>query len=97
MQPQGHVQVVISTLDYGLNPQAALDAPRWQWLRDKWFEVEGGFNNSAHLGLQERGHLIETKRDGAGFGRGQIIWLDEENGTLVGATDHRADGAAVGY
>ena len=43
MQPQGHFQVAINTIDYKLNPQAALDAPRWQWIKDNTVHVEPGF------------------------------------------------------
>ena len=40
MQPQGHFQVAINTIDYKLNPQAALDAPRWQWMEGNTVHVE---------------------------------------------------------
>ena len=40
MQPQGHVQVIMNTLDFMMNPQATLDAPRWQWVGGKKIQVE---------------------------------------------------------
>ena len=43
MQPQGQVQVVMNTVDFGMNPQCALDAPRWQWVGGMNIEVEPGF------------------------------------------------------
>lgn len=92
MQPQGHLQVVMNTIDYGLNPQAALDAPRWQWLRDKTILVEQHFPNSIAAQLARRGHNIQVALDNGSFGRGQIIWRDRENGVLSGGTEPRADG-----
>ena len=92
MQPQGHVQVVMNTLDFHMNPQDSLDAPRWQWIKEKHIEVEQGFPPSAIEGLLNKGHNISINPDSTSFGRGQIIWKDE-NGTLVGGTEPRADGA----
>ena len=46
MQPQGHVQVVMNYVDFHLNPQMALDSPRWQWMKDKQFTVESSFPNA---------------------------------------------------
>lgn len=91
MQPQGHLQVVVNTVDFGLNPQAALDAPRWQWIEGKVVEVEQ--TTPAHLAeaLARRGHQVRWALGPGGFGRGQIIWR-QENGVLVGGTETRTDG-----
>lgn len=94
MQPQGHVQVVMNTIDYHMNPQDCLDAPRWQWMKDKKVEVEQGFPIEAIKGLAARGHDISVNPDPTGFGRGEIIWRDEA-GVLVGGTEPRADGAVA--
>ncbi|MCL2576320.1 MAG: gamma-glutamyltransferase family protein [Defluviitaleaceae bacterium] len=91
MQPQGHLQVIQNTIDLGLNPQQALDAPRWQWIADKRFEVEHRFPRHISQALAAKGHQIHMPIDSGSFGRGQIIW-QLENGTLVGGTESRADG-----
>ena len=91
MQPQGHVQVVTSTIDFNLNPQDSLDAPRWQWLKDKTISVEQTFSNSIALALAQKGHDIVAQVDSGSFGRGQIIWRDED-GVLCGGTESRTDG-----
>ncbi|HRY81271.1 MAG TPA: gamma-glutamyltransferase family protein [Spirochaetia bacterium] len=90
MQPQGHVQVVRNLLDYGLDPQQALDAPRWQWTEGLRFLVEEGFPREAAEELARRGHEVAVSRDTATFGRGQII-LRLPGGTLVGGTEGRTD------
>ena len=93
MQPQGHVQVVMNTIDFNLNPQAALDAPRWQWMQDKTFHVEHAFPRHIAQQLAARGHQMHVTLDSGSFGRGQIIWRDAETGVLVGGTEARCDGA----
>jgi len=90
MQPQGHVQVVTNLVDFGLNPQQALDAPRWQWMKGKAFIVESRFNAEIVRSLLQRGHEASVSLETALFGRGQII-LRQENGVLVGATESRTD------
>lgn len=90
MQPQGHVQVVTNLADFGLNPQQALDAPRWQWTRGKAFIVENRFNAEITRSLIRRGHEVSVSLETPLFGRGQII-LRQENGVLVGATESRTD------
>lgn len=91
MQPQGHVQVVMNTIDFGLNPQAALDAPRWRWVKEKYVEVERNFPFHIAEELSRMGHKVNVGLDFGEFGRGQIIWRDS-NGVLAGGTEARADG-----
>ena len=90
MQPQGHVQVVTNMVDFGLNPQQALDAPRWQWTKGKEILVESRFSAEISRALERRGHEIRVSLETPSFGRGQII-LRRENGVLVGATESRTD------
>jgi gamma-glutamyltranspeptidase / glutathione hydrolase len=94
MQPQGHVQVIMNAIDFNLNPQSALDAPRWQWMKDKTIEVEHQFPHHIAQALTARGHDIKYAVDSIGFGRGQIIWRNDD-GVLVGATEPRADGTVA--
>lgn len=96
MQPQGHLQVILNTIDYGLNPQDALDAPRWQWIKGNTIHVEHGFSNSLTGALSRMGHDIVVMHDGGGFGRGQIIFKMED-GSICGGTESRADGYIATY
>lgn len=96
VQPQGHLQMVMNTVEFGLNPQAALDAPRWQWTRDKTIEVEHLFPETMAEALERRGHHIERPVGNLTMGRGQIIWRNEQ-GILVGGTEPRADGAVAAW
>ena len=96
MQPQGHVQVVTGTVDYGLNPQAVLDAPRWQVTGGLNVELEVGTPEHILRALSDRGHAVTLSFERGSFGRGQIIWrLDD--GVMVAGSDMRSDGAAVGW
>lgn len=97
MQPQGHMQVVMNTIDFNLNPQAALDAPRWQWVGGKKVQVEPHFPNHLAQALLRKGHQIEMTVDTGGFGRGQMIWRDLETGVLVGGTESRTDGSIAAW
>jgi gamma-glutamyltranspeptidase/glutathione hydrolase len=96
MQPQGHVQVIVNSLDLGMNPQAALDAPRWQWMEERAIQVENTMDASIVEQLAARGHQIEVAKDNGGFGRGQIIWRTDA-GTLVGGTEPRTDGTIAAW
>lgn len=96
MQPQGHVQVVMNTVDFALNPQAALDAPRWQWKAGRTVELEPQVPEHIARELAARGHDVCWSLDTAGFGRGQIIWRGED-GVLAGGTEPRADGTVAAW
>ncbi|MGE4276729.1 MAG: gamma-glutamyltransferase family protein [Lawsonibacter sp.] len=96
MQPQGHVLVVVNTIDYHMNPQEALDAPRMQWVGEKKIQLEREV--PAHVGreLAEMGHEVEIMNTNGTMGRGQIIWRTE-NGLLVGGTEPRCDGTVAAW
>ncbi|QRF22398.1 gamma-glutamyltransferase family protein [Alicyclobacillus sp. TC] len=96
MQPQGHLQVLQNVLDFQLNPQAALDAPRWQWVEGNRVQIER--NVPAHVAeaLSQRGHELQIMNDGGSFGRGQIIWR-RADGVLAGATEPRTDGCVAAW
>lgn len=95
MQPQGHLQVVVGLEDYGLNPQAVLDAPRWQWLVGKRVEVEPSVAAHVVQGLLKRGHEVSVQPEWASFGRGEIVLKLGE--ALLAATEPRTDGMALAW
>ena len=95
MQPQGHLQMVVNTLDFNLNPQASLDAPRWFWDKGKSIRVESGVDKTIVEGLRDRGHEVVVDEDFEAYGRGQIIWR-LPSGAYVAGSDGRADGCAIG-
>jgi gamma-glutamyltranspeptidase/glutathione hydrolase len=100
MQPQGHLQVVVNMVDYGLDPQAALDAPRFR-VDERGgprVAVETGVPIKTRKGLEALGHEVRPETTFApGFGGGQIIALDLESGALWGGSDPRKDGCAMGF
>ena len=96
MQPQGHVQVMTNILDFHMNPQEALDAPRWQWTGGKKIQLEKAFPPEIAEELRKRGHEVEIAESSLSFGRGQIIFRNEE-GVLCGASEPRADGCAAAW
>lgn len=95
MQPQGHVQVLMNMIDFGLNPQAALDAPRWQWFGKRRFGLEQGYSNALVHEMAARGHDVYVDHHSTDFGRGQIILRDPETGVLCGGTEPRTDGVVA--
>lgn len=96
MQPQGHAQVVSRIADYGQNPQAACDGPRYRWVQGMEVNVEGGFKPEVLADLAARGHkLTELKEGYMDFGSCQAIWKLEDG--YLAASDPRRDGQAVGF
>jgi gamma-glutamyltranspeptidase/glutathione hydrolase len=107
MQPQGHVQLLVNMIDYGMEPQAAIDAPRFcidgantddETVQPKVF-LEEGYSVAAAEQLRCMGHVIEDRvsgHDRSQFGRAQIIQR-LPNGVLWGGSDGRSDGMVMGY
>ena len=91
MQPQGHMQVVMNLVDFGLNPQAALDAPRWQWMGGRKIGIEPGYPMHVIREMGERGHQMTMAVDSTAYGRGQIILRDPQSGVYCGGTEPRTD------
>ncbi|MCI8870102.1 MAG: gamma-glutamyltransferase family protein [Lawsonibacter sp.] len=96
MQPQGHVLVVTNTVDYHMNPQQALDAPRVQWIGDLHIQTEREINPAITRELAAMGHQVEIAPSNLDMGRGQIIWRTE-NGLLAGGTEPRCDGTVAAW
>lgn len=96
MQPQGHVQLVSSTIDDGLDPQAALDRPRWYWHAGRSVQVESEMDPGLVSAMAARGHDITVADHGA-YGYGQAIWKLPDGAGYVAGSEGRADGNAVGF
>jgi gamma-glutamyltranspeptidase / glutathione hydrolase len=106
MQPQGHVQIIVNVVDFGMNVQEAGDAARWQHDGSTDYNVPkmaaGGFVNiesgvpwDTRAELKRRGHDIRT--DLGGFGGYQAIRFDPKNRVYFGASESRKDGQAAGW
>ncbi len=106
MQPQGHVQIIINMIDFGMNLQEAGDAPRIrhggssQPTGEKMsgcgtVYLESGFKQETIEALKKMGHGIEKTR--GGFGGYQAIMKDAKNKVYYGASESRKDGQAAGY
>lgn len=96
MQPQGHLQVIMNTIDFHLNPQAALDAPRFQWMKNKEVIVEPNMPEHVIKALRSMGHDVKIETRLSMFGRGQIIWKLQD-GVYVGGTEYRTDGMIAAW
>lgn len=112
MQPQGHVQVLINIVDYGMNLQEAGDAARLNHIGGRaptdrlgadgadllgTLNVEPGISLKTIEKLRAMGHNVTVVDNGIMFGGYQAIMRDPETGIYVGATEMRKDGLAIGY
>ena len=108
-QPQGHFQVLSNLVDFGMSPQQALDMPRWQLVgpsaglgaaeRGGLVQMEEGWSFGTLAELTRRGHRFLPM---AGFGRmafggGQVIVRNPETGVMIGGSEPRKDGCAIGW
>ena len=94
MQPQGHVQVLLNLIDFGMNVQEAGEAARFRHS-PAGLAVESAISAEARAGLESRGHKVITSP--GVFGGFQGILFDLKNGVMMGGSDPRKDGLAVGY
>ena len=98
MQPQGHVQFLINLIDFKMNLQEAVDAPRVRHMQGKEVYLEEGISRKAAAALQEKGHqIIDVSPSVNQVGGGQAIYLDHAQNVLLGASDRRKDGCALGF
>jgi gamma-glutamyltranspeptidase/glutathione hydrolase len=93
-QSMGHAHFVSNLVDYGMDVQAAIDAPRYFFEGGKTV-VERGVSPDAIEGLKSRGHDVMFRP--LPLGGGQVVRIDWERGVLIGGSDARKDGCALGY
>jgi gamma-glutamyltranspeptidase/glutathione hydrolase len=96
IQPPGHVQTAVRMIDHAMNPQAALDAPRWKVNAGRSIDLEASASRELRDGLIALGHQLESIPDSyMDFGAGQVI-MKAETGCIA-ASDPRRDGQAAGF
>ncbi len=93
-QPNGHVRFMTNMVDFGLHPQAAIDAPR-SFSDEGVMNVERGYSDAVRQELADMGHKVVIPK--AALGGAQAIRIDHDAGVLIGASDPRKDGCALGY
>ena len=93
-QPMGHAQVITNMVDYGMDVQAAIDGPRAFFVGDSAV-VERGLPEATVDGLRARRH--DVVRAPSPWGGAQAIGIDWQRGVLIGGSDPRKDGCALGY
>jgi len=99
-QPQGHLQVISNLIDFGMNPQEALDTERFSVsIENETVFAEDLFNTDIIAALRLKGHSVSifSGFDRGLFGGGQIIVRDNEEGMLLGGSDPRKDGLSVSF
>ncbi|RMF36449.1 MAG: gamma-glutamyltransferase family protein [Alphaproteobacteria bacterium] len=93
-QPAGHFRVMSNIRDFGMHPQQAIDAPR-SFPQVGRLDLERGYAADVRAALSAKGHQVTTPANP--LGGAQAIWLDATRGVLIGASDPRKDGCALGY
>ena len=96
VQPQGHVQVLVNFIDLGMSLQQAIEAPRYRYLSGNRVLLEDEIGEPVIKRLVDRGHR-RVSEAGLSMGGGQAIVIDPASRTLMGASDPRKDGLALGY
>jgi len=93
-QPMGHVQILLNMLDYGMDVQQAIDAPRF-FFEGEQTVVETGTPAATVEGLKARGHTVVIADQP--WGGAQTIKIDWDRGVLIAGSEPRKDGCALGY
>ena len=107
-QVQTNLQLITHIIDFGMNPQEAVEAPRWRSLQNPMestiphvcedvLQLEGRFPEAVRAELARRGHELEILDDWGAQGSAQAILIDPASGALVGGSDPRRDGYACGW
>jgi len=98
MQVQGHAQFLANIIDFGMNLQEAMDAPRVRHVQGKEVYFEDGIPEKTVKELEKRGHqrYVPKLEQGNQVGGGQAIYFDREHDVLLAASDRRKDGSAIG-
>ena len=96
MQPQGHVQVLLNIVEFGMNIQESIEAPRFRHFSGLRVMLEPEINAEIRNRLEALGHQIIQHNQGA-YGGGQGIILNQKNGAKMGGSDPRKDGIAAGW
>lgn len=99
IQPQGHVQVLVNLIDLGMGLQEAIDAPRFRFMSGRSVLLEDEIPTATIQKLISMGHVRATPPGvlRSSMGGGQAIMIDPRSKTLMGASDPRKDGLAIGY
>jgi gamma-glutamyltranspeptidase/glutathione hydrolase len=97
MQAQGHLQMVLRTQVFGQNPQTASDAPRWRFVSGRKVAVEWAMDDATVKGLEALGHQVTRESPDSSFAFGGAQLIHRLGDLYVAGSDHRKDGAAVGY
>ncbi len=107
-QVQTNLQLITHMVEFGMTPQEAVGAPRWRSLQNPMestvphtcpnvLQLEGRFPEAVREGLQQKGHDLQILGDWDGFGSAQAILIHPDSGALIGGSDPRRDGYAVGW
>lgn len=92
-QPCGHTRLLSNIVDFGMNLQAAIDAPR-SFSGNEGMQVERGYSDTVRAELADLGHAVNIPRTPLGGAQAIVIGAD---GVLIGGSDPRKDGIALGY
>ena len=107
-QVQTNLQLITNIIDFGMNAQEAVEAPRWRSLQNPMestvphtcsnnLQLENRFSEAVREGLMRKGHELEILGDWHGPGNAQVIIRHPESGALIGGSDPRVNGYAIGW